>query len=291
MEIFKQTKDLSFTEESFSILIPTWNNLPYLQLLIESLRKNSFYKHQFILHINDGSDGTLAWAKKQEDIEYTHSKENIGICYALNAARSLIKTQYLCYFNDDMYACPNWDKALLDEINIIGHQQFFLSATLIEPINTGNKCVCVGDYGTDLASFKETELLNTYENIQKPDWSGATWPPNVVHINTWDIVEGYSVEFSPGMYSDPDFSMKLWQAGARIFKGVGKSKVYHFGTKSTTRIKKNNGYKTFLSKWGYTASDFYKYYLKMGDLFANNNDFVPQIPLKRRIKNTLKRLF
>ena len=48
-----------------SIIIPTFNNLNYLKLFLYSLEKNSFYKHQIILHINDGSDGTLNYVKKK----------------------------------------------------------------------------------------------------------------------------------------------------------------------------------------------------------------------------------
>ena len=50
----------------FSILIPTFNNLDYLKLAIKSIKENSKYKHEIILHINDGSDGTLEYAKKEK---------------------------------------------------------------------------------------------------------------------------------------------------------------------------------------------------------------------------------
>ena len=40
------------------------------------------------------------------------------------------------------------------------------------------------------------------------------------------------------MASDPDFNMKLWKEGARIFKGLNNFKVYHFGS-LTTRKNKN----------------------------------------------------
>ena len=46
-----------------SILIPTYNNLEYLKFTISSILKNSKYKHEIILHINDGFDGTLNYAK------------------------------------------------------------------------------------------------------------------------------------------------------------------------------------------------------------------------------------
>ena len=42
--------------EIFSILIPTWNNLPFLKICVDSIRKNSTYRHQIIVHVNDGSD-------------------------------------------------------------------------------------------------------------------------------------------------------------------------------------------------------------------------------------------
>ena len=71
------------TKSLFSILIPTWNNLPYLQLCVESIRKNSSYTHEILIYVNDGSDGTLEWVKEQ-NIKYLHNESNIGICFALN---------------------------------------------------------------------------------------------------------------------------------------------------------------------------------------------------------------
>jgi len=42
----------------FLIIIPTFNNLPYLKICISSIKKNSKFEHEIITHINDGSDGT-----------------------------------------------------------------------------------------------------------------------------------------------------------------------------------------------------------------------------------------
>lgn len=248
----------------FSIVIPSWNNLSFLQNCIESIRKNSSYPHQIIVHVNQGKDGSYEWVKAQPDIEYTYSPENIGVCYALNAARTLIKTPYLLYLNDDMYLCPGWDKALLEEIKTIGHDLFFLSSTVIEPVASSN-AVIEKNYGHDIASFQEEKLLKEFNEWAQPDWSGATWPPNIVSVRLWDYVGGYSVEFSPGMYSDPDFSMKLWNAGVRYFKGVSNSRAYHFGSKSVQRVKRNKGYHQFIYKWGFTSSLLTKHMLHRGE--------------------------
>ncbi len=88
------------------------------------------------------------------------------------------------------------------------------------------------------------------------DYAGTTWPPCVVHRRLWDLVGGQSIEFSPGLYQDPDFGMKLWQAGVRCFKGVGRSRVYHFMGKSTGRVVRNDGRGQFMRKWGVSASRF-----------------------------------
>ena len=248
----------------FSILIPTWNNLALVQLCVRSLRDNSRFPHQLILHINDGSDGTLDWARA-EGLDHTHSPDNVGVCHALNLAAALATTDCICFFNDDMYALPDWDVPLVAEIEALDHRRWFLSGTMVEPTDTGNPCVIApADFGRDVAAFREAELREKVPAMAKADWAGATWPPNVVPKDLWNEVGGYSVEFSPGMSSDPDFSMKLWQAGVRYFKGLGASRVYHFQAKSTGKVVKNDGRKQFLAKWGLTQSTFTQHYLRRG---------------------------
>jgi glycosyltransferase involved in cell wall biosynthesis len=247
----------------FSIVIPTWNNLELLRLCVQSLQKNSVYPHQIIIHVNDGSDGSLEWVKSQ-GLEHTHSSENIGICLPVNCAAAKAKHDYILYLNDDMYCCPGWDSKLAERVEVIGHDAFMLSGTMIEPVDSGNPCVMVSDCGRDAQSFQEAKLLAELKGLNKTDWYGATWPPTLVHRRWWHAVGGYSTEFSPGMSSDNDFSMKMWAAGCRVFVGVGDSMVYHFMCKSTGRIVKNNGRKQFMRKWGITSSLFDRYYLRRG---------------------------
>lgn len=278
----------SNTGLKFSILIPSWNNLEYLKLCIHSIRKNSFFQHQIIVHINEGKDGSLVWIKEQDNIDYSFSRENIGVCYALNSCRTLVGTDYIVYMNDDMYACPHWDKELNDEIEKLGHKNFFLSSTVVEPV-TLNNCTIEKDYGKEVSTFNEQKLLSEYSALSKHDWQGATWPPNIVHKDIWDLAGGYSIEFSPGMYSDPDFSMKLWKLGIRIFKGVSKSKVYHFGSISVKRIKQNKGYYTFVTKWGITHNTFSKFYLRKGEKYDGALT-EPFVPYTKKLNNIFKQV-
>jgi GT2 family glycosyltransferase len=247
----------------FSILIPTWNNLELLKLCVRSIQQNSTYPHQIIIHVNDGNDGSLAWVKEQQ-LTYTYSPENIGICLAVNESAMYATQNYILYLNDDMYCCPGWDTALVKKLGELNTDLFMLSGTMIEPRDTNNPCVIVRNYGSNVENFDEAKLLTDLPHHHKPDWYGATWPPTLVSKRWWFKVGGYSSEFSPGMSSDNDFSMKLWHAGCRIFIGVGDSLVYHFQCKSTGKVKKNDGGKQFLNKWGMRQSVFDRYYLRRG---------------------------
>ena len=251
----------------FSIIIPTWNNLPFLKICIDSIKKNSAFKHQIIIHVNEGTDGTLDWVRRS-DFDYTYSVDNLGVCWAVNACRALVRTDYIVFVNDDMYMLPDWDSELWKEIEHLPDKFFYLSSTTIEPgISPHPGILAPYDFGTTPGSFREDNLLKEFKTITGKDWSGATWPPNIVHKDVWDLIGGYSVEYFPGLYSDPDFSMKLYEAGVRYFKGIDASRVYHFGSRSTRRIKMNNGSKQFLNKWGITSASFTRYFLKRGQHF------------------------
>ena len=144
----------------FSILIPTWNNLDYLKLCVRSIRQHSAYNHQIIIHVNDGSDGTLEWVKA-EGLEYTHSDENIGVCLAMNSMRRHVKTDYIYFINDDMYVLPNWDVVLMNEIKSLPDNLFYLSGTMIQPHDKYDVGLCI-DYGDSIANFQEEKLLKEY---------------------------------------------------------------------------------------------------------------------------------
>ncbi|HLN20952.1 MAG TPA: glycosyltransferase [Bacteroidales bacterium] len=251
-------------KSKFSILIPSWNNIEFLKVCVSSILKNSSFEHQIIIHVNEGIDGTLEWVKSM-GFDYTYSRENVGVCWAMNAGRSLVKTDYMVYVNDDMYMLPGWDTELWNEIEKIPGIFFFLSSSTIEPRKSPYPQVLANhDYGTNPGNFREQELLDNYKSIEGEDWSGSTWPPNIVHKHVWDLVGGYSIEYFPGLYSDPDFSMKLYEAGVRYFKGVDASRAYHFGSKTTVRFRMNQGNKQFLNKWGITSESFTRIFLRRG---------------------------
>ena len=249
-----------------SILIPTFNNLPYLKFFHNSLNNNSKFQHEIIIHVNDGSDGTLEYVKN-EKLKFTHSKENIGLCSSLNNAYKLSTSDFILYAHDDMYFCKNWDKYLIDEIKNQRNNFYYLSGT-----NVSTRFGLINyDCGSDIANFDENRFLKFCIDDTTPDLQSSHWAPHLVHRELWNKISGFSEEFNPGDGSDPDFCMKLWLNNVRVFKGISKFKVYHFNSLTTrnNKIRLNNGTKTFLLKYGFNPRFFRKYYLK------GNNSIIP----------------
>lgn len=247
----------------FSIIIPSWNNLPFLQLCVDSIRKNSATRHQIIVHVNEGSDGTLEWVRSQ-GLDYTFSERNIGVCMACNMMRTKVATDYIFYVNDDMYLLPSWDTVLAAEVASLPDNRFFLSSTMIQPHNSLDVGI-LADYGDSPETFDEQRLLDRYMDYPMGDWCGATWPPNLMHRDTWDLIGGYSIEYTPGMGSDPDLTAKLWMAGVRHFKGLSASRAYHFETRTTGRVKRNDGRIQYMLKWGVNNSAVRRHLVHQGE--------------------------
>jgi len=253
----------------FSIIIPTFNNIKYLKLCIESIRKNSIFVHEIIPHINEGADGTEEYLIS-ENIKYTITKYNAGICEGVNTAAKKATTNYILYAHDDFYFLPRWDEVLLKEIKKIPHNKFYLSGIMM---NNGPLKL---DCGNNLNDFNEKKLLENYNKVDHFNFQGSTWAPHLIHKDLWNKVGGFSEEYFPGTGSDPDLNMKLWNEGVRIFKGINNCKVYHFGSIVTRKYKNHptiktesgsRGGKIFLLKWGMSIKFFKHFYLKSDQIY------------------------
>ena len=253
----------------FSIIIPTFNNLNFLKVCLSSLKKNSSLNNEIIIHSNSNEDGTLDFIK-ENNFKYTHTNSNIGLCSAVNLAAKKVTTNYILYAHDDMYFLPEWDLALKQEVENIGHNFFYLHAAEIGINGAHIKFDC----GSNYENFDEKKLLNNYKNFYLEDYNANHLSPHLIHRDLWNKVLGFSEEFNPGDGSDPDLVLKLWNEGVRYFKCLGNFKVYHFGSVTTRKkksLKLNKGTNIFIKKWSLSPLIIRKYYLETGKKFEIRN--------------------
>ena len=85
----------------FSILIPAFNNLDYFELSLNSLKNNSKFNNQIIVHVNIGNDGTIEYLKRN-NIEFCYTEYNSGIVaqFIINKSMDIkSKKNYLWHQN------------------------------------------------------------------------------------------------------------------------------------------------------------------------------------------------
>ena len=153
----------------FSIIIPTYNNLDYLKLCIHSIKKNSIYDHEIIVHVNEGIDGTLNYLN-EVSIKYTYSKKNDGVCVAFNKASNLATKEYLVLGHDDMYFCPNWDLEFKKELDKIDHEIFSYREQWFNILTDLLDLDC----GSNPQNFKENKIFEVLPNIEFEDFQEHT---------------------------------------------------------------------------------------------------------------------
>ena len=254
----------------FSIVIPTWKNLEYLDLCYDGIIANSAMRHEIIVFFNEYDADCGRWTEGK-NLLFDKSHDNLGVCGAVNKAVKLATTDYVCYLNDDMYALPGWDTALEQYLGIA--EKLCLSGTAVE---AGDATACyIGgqDYGRTPAEFQKERILKEYARLKRPYNMVSTWTPMLISKRDWDAVGGFDENYFPGNGSDPDFAMKMYQHGCRHFIGVGSSLVYHFSRRTIARfdggdVMDPKAY--FEKKWGMTWKKFLSKVIRRDEIITDS---------------------
>ena len=235
--------------------ISTYNNLPYLQLAIDSVRKNSYFKDApFIVHAENCTDGTNEWLDEVKNLYnlevYIENNEIAkGIGGGMNFCANKVQTEYINFLHSDFYVTKNWDLELLNVHQKYPDQKLWVNSHRVEPnmfnspTRHGTLLVSPSDFGSYANDFdkvrleeyaKEFALLNDF---QIPKGEGVS---GLVKKSVWDEVGGNDPLFAPTSWDDMDLFLRMKQAGVE-FVMPSKSVVWHFGARGSHRLEENGG--------------------------------------------------
>lgn len=237
--------------------ISTYNNLPYLKLAIQSVRKNSYFKDApFIIHAENCTDGTNEWLfenKNKYNLTLLIEPENIkvrGIGGGMNVCADHVKTEYINFLHSDFYVAKDWDVELLKIHEQNANEKLWVNSFRIEP-NMFNSPTRFGTYLVPLDSFgayhydfnatkfEMWAIEFAKENIQYqiPKGEGVS---GLVKKSVWDEVGGNDPIFAPTSWDDHDLFLRMLQNNVR-FVLPAASVVWHFGARGSHRLEENNG--------------------------------------------------
>ena len=259
--------------------ISTYNNLPYLKIAIESIRKNSYYKFApFIIHAENCTDGTNEWLKQngdKYDLDYyidVHTDKPKGIGGGMNFCANLVKTEYINFLHSDFYVTEDWDLELLKIHEAHTTEELWVNSYRIEPDMFGSPQrpgttivpqdafgAYHNDFDTDSFDQWVVELKDTNESFEIPKGEGVS---GLVKKSVWDTVGGNDPRFAPTSWDDMDLFLRMLQHGVRFVLPFN-SIVWHFGARGSHRLEENDGQSSqrqkqaeqinaqkWLDKWG-----------------------------------------
>jgi GT2 family glycosyltransferase len=282
--------------------ISTYNNLPYLKLAIESVRKNSYYKDApFIIHAENCNDGTNDWLEANADkynltllIEPDNDVVR-GIGGGMNICAEHVTTEFIMFLHSDFYVSENWDLECMKQYKKENRDKLWISSLRFEPAMfpdhferlNGNlpqaldNIIVPTDYfgeyhhNFDSETFEqyahEFKLLNDYTIFKGQGVSG------LVSKKDWDMIGGNDPQFSPTSWEDKDLFLRMIRAGFS-FTLTCKSVVYHFGARGSHRLEENNG-KTSQRQIEAENANLYKFINKWGGV-PEYNEYVMIIGIK-----------
>jgi GT2 family glycosyltransferase len=239
--------------------LSTYNNLPYLKLAINSVRKNSYFKNApFIIHAENCTDGTNEWLNENKDkYDLTliiEPNNNIvrGIGGGMNICAEHVETEYIMFLHSDFYVAKDWDKALLNVSLFYRNDRTWVFSHRIEPNMFNNPSSRPGTvivdkdvfgayyYDFNYESFEEyaKEFIKQNIDYQIPKSEGVS---GLIKKTIWDEIGGNDPIFAPASWEDIDLFLRMRIAGVK-FVLTGSSLVWHFGARGSHRLEENNGY-------------------------------------------------
>jgi GT2 family glycosyltransferase len=260
--------------------ISTWNNLAYLKIAIDSVRKNSYYKDApFIIHAENCTDGTNEWLFETRDkynLTLLIEPNNVvvrGIGGGMNICANHVETEYIMFLHSDFYVTKNWDKSLMDIHIKYPNEMLWVNSQRIEPDMFNNPTQRPGtsivpkdlfgayhdDFDSKYFDAWVEDFIRINGDIEIPKGEGVS---GLVKKSVWDEIGGNDALFAPASWDDMDLFLRMHNHGVKFVLPVN-SVVWHFGARGSHRLEENNGnsdtrqvkaeqenIKKWISKWG-----------------------------------------
>ena len=255
-------------KNKITFVIPSRNNLEFLQLAYQSIR-NLKNTHD-ILVLNDASDdGTDEWLDSLEDpdiiVHHNPGPDRIGIVGMFDKGIEMARTEIIMAFHADMIASPNLDTNILKHLE----RGTVVTATRVEPsLHPPGPEKIMRDWGFEVEEVDMDRMFADLEQLEgeHPDKiTEGIFAPWCMYKEDFLAVDGHDELFAPQSKEDSDLFNRFLQAGYK-FKQPWDALVYHF-TSRGSRFNKhaggaagknsdewlyttNKNMRNFIRKWG-----------------------------------------
>ena len=228
--------------EKITFVIPSRNNLEFLQLAYKSIR-NLKTNHEILVLDDASTDGTLEWINSLNDedlISYVNpGPERIGIVGMFDKGIEMARTEIIFAFHADMIAGPNLD------VNILKHLKkgTVVSATRIEPpLHPPGPEKITQAWGNEVNEIDFDAVVNSISQIETQNKDKTTegiFAPWCMYKEDFLAIGGHDELFAPQSKEDSDLFNRFVLKGYNVIQSWD-GLVYHF-TSRGSRFNKHAG--------------------------------------------------
>ena len=225
--------------KKITFVIPSRNNLEFLQLAYKSIR-NLDTKHE-VLVLNDAStDGTQTWIEEQNDKDlityHNPGPDRIGIVGMFDKGIEMARTDIIMAFHSDMVACKDLDKNILKHLK----KGKVVSATRVEPpLHPDGPEKILRNYGIETDEFNFDTWYEGSEKLKEDRTTEGIFAPWCMYKEDFLAVGGHDELFAPQSKEDSDLFNRFQLNGYKFIQ-PWDALVYHF-TSRGSRFNKHAG--------------------------------------------------
>ena len=260
-------------------VIPTYNNLPFLKLTVQSVRQNCYYNDMpIIIFAENCTDGTNEWLAQNADelnieyyIENDGDRENQrGIGGGIDLCVSKVKTEFVNILHSDFWLAPNQDIELLNLFEEFPNDRLITSSFRVQPNIFPND----PEYrpGTIFVPFEQFGVHeDDFEHKYFDDWATEFSEDNDVRVRKAGgagylcrvedhiHIGGNDPRFEPMYWEDKDLFMRMQMEDYKFIM-TSKSVIWHFTSRTSrfpdgTKNLDNNQRPAHIVRWEQRAME------------------------------------
>jgi|TARA_R110001583_G_scaffold85491_1_gene223939 GT2 family glycosyltransferase len=260
-------------------VIPTYNNLPFLKLTVQSVRENCYYNDMpIIIFAENCTDGTNEWLAQNADelnieyyIENDGDRENQrGIGGGIDLCVSKVKTEFVNILHSDFWVAPNQDIELLKLFEEFPDDRLITSSFRVQPnIFPNDPPYRPGTIFVPFDQFGVHE--DDFEQRYFDDWSTEFSEDNDIRVRKAGgagylcrvedqiAIGGNDPRFEPMYWEDKDLFMRMQMEDYKFIM-TSKSVIWHFTSRTSrfpdgTKNLDNNQRPAHIVRWEQRAME------------------------------------
>lgn len=238
------------TKSDITFCINTHNNLNYLILAVDSIRKYAYYDDSPIqIYAENCTDGTDKWLSDNYrrysiDFDISHTNTPVGLGGGINECVDRVKTKFVNIIHSDMVIAADQDYHLLryyDDIDdsvrlvmssfrvqpkIFPNDPWYRPGTVFLPPDE------IGEYHHNFDEERWIEWADEFSGQNHISVRKAGGAGFFCRTEDFKWIGGNDKRFAPASWEDMDLFIRMQNEGYE-FKMVSDSLVYHFSARGS----------------------------------------------------------